>query len=95
MHDVAVSTLWPEAQKFHRLDDVEHRNNALLDAEPGHLDLLHDVVAPDEHCRAVEIPDVGPVREDRRGDVEDDGIYDDHVEDSTQDLLVPEDEMEA
>lgn len=80
-------------QNFDRMDNVQPRDDAFLDGESGHLNLLHDVVAIDKlGCRMV---DIGSIGQDGRGDVQEENVSQDHIEHTAKLPLVSEDEMES
>lgn len=93
IHDFTISSVGIEAEHLGRFPDVEGGDDELLQTEAGHLDLLHDVVAVDEGD-AGRCGEVGAVCQDGGGDVEDNGVDDDHGEDASQDAPVVEDEVE-
>lgn len=92
IHDLAAACFWTDLEQPDRLADVDSRENELLQAEAGHLDLLHHVIADDKAVvGTIKIRSVG---DDGGRDVEADSIHDDHVLHSLEDFLIPGDQMQ-
>lgn len=85
VHEPSGVLLDGDAEDAHRLDDVDGREDDLLQEEATHLHLFHDVVAAHKGV-GVGVA-VGPEGEDGRGNVQDDGVEDDHPLGPSQDLV--------
>lgn len=84
VHDLALAFVRVESQHARGLPDIETRKDELLDAEAGHLDLLHDVVAGGVVGAPRFRSHVGAVGQNGGGEVEDDGVNHDHGEDGAE-----------
>lgn len=61
VHDLALALVWVETEHLGGFPDVEAGDDELLDAEAGHLDFLHDIVAVSVGPMAVFGRSVGPI----------------------------------
>lgn len=95
VHDLALAAVRIEAQHADGFPDVEGGDDEFLYTEAGHLDLLHHVVAADVGRGVDGAGHVGAVGQHGGGNVEDDGIDEDHGEDAAQDAWVAHDQVQA
>ena len=91
-HHAARAAVVDGPQKLDGRVDVDAGDDELLDAEGRHLEALHDVEGVDERGGVGRI---GAVREDGGGDVEADGVHDDHDEDAAEDFVLAHHQMQA
>lgn len=93
VHDFAFSAVGIETEHADGFPDVEDREDEFLQAEAGHLDLFHDAVAVDEYGWVGG--EVGAVGQDGGGDMQKEGVHDNHGEDAAEDFGVREDEVQS
>ena len=95
-HDAAGAPVidWP--QKLDGRVDVDARDDEFLDTEGGHLDPLHHIEHADPSAGSIGVRvRIGAVRQDGGGNVEADGVHNDHDEDAAQHFVLSNHQVQA
>ena len=91
-HYVSRSAMVDRLEQFESRPNVDTRNDELLDAKGRHLQPLDGVECGRVLFRRVRVRAIG---EDGRGNMEADGVHDDHDQYRSKDLVVPHHQMQS